>query len=63
MSGMVSFGGSCCMSFEHVGDAGGRVAVLGTKLCEICLGLVVEGGIAAELRACASRWSLPRQES
>ena len=39
--------GSCSMGFEHVGDAGGSLAVLTTKLVEICLGLVVEGGVAA----------------
>ena len=51
------------MGFEHVGDAGSSVAVLGTKLRKKCLGLVVEGGIAAKLRASACRRSLPRQET
>ena len=40
-------GGSCSMGFEHVGDAGGSLAALATELIEICLGLFVEGSVAA----------------
>ena len=51
------------VGFEHVGDAGSRVAgVGGTQLSKELLGLSGEGGIAAQVRASASGRALPRQE-
>ena len=51
------------MGFQHEGDAGGGVAVLGAQLCEKSLGVIVDSGIAAKLWACTWGRSLPRQES
>ena len=51
-----------CMSFEHVGNAGGGVAVLRGELVEERLSLVVNSGITAKLRACAWWRTLVRQE-
>ncbi len=50
------------MGFEHVGDAGGSVAMLGAQLREIGLSIVGESGIAAELWASSWWWSLLGQE-
>ena len=45
------------MSFEHVGDAGGSVVVLSSKLREEDLSLVVQGSIIAKLRRAKVRSS------
>ena len=50
------------MCFKHVGNAGGGVAVLRGELVEERLGIVVNSGITAKLRACAWWRTLVRQE-
>ena len=39
------------IGFKHVGDAGGSVAVVGTKLRKESLCIIAEGSIATQLRA------------